>query len=48
VAATLMIERLDSNHCFLDNSDKLLSQERGLCAYSGEGSNEHRVCKING
>jgi Kelch motif protein len=28
----LMIERLDSNHCFLDNSDRLLSQERGLYA----------------
>ena len=25
----------------------LLSQERGLYAYSGEGSNEHGVCKID-
>jgi hypothetical protein len=25
-----LIERLDSNHRFLDNSVRLLSQERGL------------------
>src|SRR5260221_14630763 len=43
----VMINRLDSNRRFLDNSDRLLSQERGLYAYSGEDSNEHRVCKID-
>src|SRR5260370_6603570 len=31
-----MIERLDGNHRFLDNSDSLISQECSLYAYSGE------------